>query len=265
MMQRVGIIGGTGVERPDAGAEEHLISTPYGQARVWISSAPDSATGSSAPGGDDSGEVVFVSRHGPEHDIPPHRINYRANIAALRELEVDRVFATFAVGGIADDIPPGAAVALDQLIDLTHGREFTFFDGGESGLQHTPFTEPFCSSLRQGILDGAERHRVEIRPTGTYICANGPRFETAAEIRMFRLWGADVVGMTAMPEAALARELGIHYAGIAISVNWAAGLRDALILDLDALNAMRSRLLPLMLDILRTTALVQCSCSEPGV
>lgn len=251
MTQRIGIIGGTGVERPDPGAGERIVDTPYGQARVWV-------------GGDQADEVVFVSRHGVGHDIPPHRINYRANIDALRQLGVDRVLATFAVGGIADDIPPGAAVALDQLIDLTHGRQNTFFDGGTSGLRHTAFTEPFCSSLRAAILDRAGRHGVAVRPTGTYACANGPRFETAAEIRMFRLWGADVVGMTAMPEAVLARELEIHYAGIAISVNWAAGVKGTLALDFDALNAMRARLLPLMLDVLRTTEPAGCSCLEPG-
>lgn len=260
MTQRFGIIGGTGVERPHAGSEERIIETRYGQARVWISSATGSATGV-----DDGIEVVFLSRHGVAHEIPPHRINARANIAALRELGVDRVLATFAVGGIADDTPPGAAVALDQLIDLTHGRDVTFFDGGASELRHTPFTEPFCSSLRRGILERAGDHRLEVRPAGTYICTNGPRFETAAEVRMFRQWGADVVGMTAMPEAALARELGIHYAGIAISVNWAAGINGPLVLDLDALNAMRTRLLPLMLDVLRTTDPAGCSCVDTGV
>lgn len=250
MTQRIGIIGGTGVERPDYGSGERIIETPYGRVRVWI-------------GSDDANEVVFLSRHGVEHDIPPHRVNYRANIDALRRLDVDRVLATFAVGGIADDIPPGAAVAVDQLIDMTHGREFTFFDGGARGLRHTPFTEPFCPSLRQGMLDRAAHHGVAIRPAGTYLCTNGPRFETAAEIRMYRQWGADVVGMTAMPEAALARELGIHYAGIAISVNWAAGINGPLELNLDAMNAMRSQLLPLMLDVLRTTDPRGCICSEP--
>jgi 5'-methylthioadenosine phosphorylase len=254
MTQRVGIIGGTGVERPGEGLDERIVETPYGRARVWIGSAT---------GGNATSEVVFLSRHGVEHDIPPHRINARANIAALRELEVDRVLATFAVGGIADDIPPGAAVALDQLIDLTSGREHTFFDGGANGLRHTPFTEPFCSSLRQGVLDRAKRHGVAIRPAGTYLCTNGPRFETAAEIRMYRQWGADVVGMTAMPEAGLARELKIHYAGIAISVNWAAGIAGPLRLDIDALNGMHARLLPLMLDVLRTIEPRNCSCADP--
>lgn len=253
MTQRIGIIGGTGVERPHAGAEERIIETPYGRTVVWIGSAT---------GGGRGNEAVFLSRHGVEHEIPPHRINARANIAALRQLGVDRVLATFAVGGIADDIPPGAAVALDQLIDLTHGRAFTFFDGGASGLRHTPFTEPFCSSLRRKVLERSGHHGVEVRSAGTYVCTNGPRFETAAEVRMFRQWGADVVGMTAMPEAALARELGIHYAGIAVSVNWAPGIRGTLDLEIDALNAMRTRLLPLMLDVLHGTEPRECSCGD---
>ncbi len=249
MTQRTGIIGGTGVEHPLADADEHIIETPYGQARVWID-------------GESANEVVFLSRHGVEHDIPPHRINYRANIAALDQLGVTRVLATFAVGGIARDIPPGAAVAIDQVIDLTSGRDHTFFDGDAREMQHTPFTEPFCPSLRQEVLEAAARHDIAIRPAGTYLCTNGPRFETAAEVTMFRQWGADVVGMTAMPEAALARELGMHYAGIAISVNWAAGINGALKLDLDALAAMRGQLLPLMLDVLCTPMSGPCPCTD---
>ena len=183
---------------------------------------------------------------------------------ALRQLGVSRVVATFAVGGIADDIPPGAAVAIDQVIDLTSGREHTFFDGGAMGLHHTPFTEPVCPALREAIVSRAPAFDLPIRPAGTYVCFNGPRFETAAEIRMSKLLGADVVGMTAMPEAALARELGIHYAGIAVSVNWAAGIKGALALDFDALDAMRGKLLPLILDVLRTTDPHGCACTGTG-
>jgi 5'-methylthioadenosine phosphorylase len=242
MSPRIGIIGGSGVERPDAGFTETVVDTPYGQALAWIGS-----------GGDE--DVVFLSRHGVEHDVPPHRVNYRANIRALHMLGVDRTIATFAVGGIADDIPPGGVVALDQLIDLTSGREFTFFDGGASGLKHTPFTEPFSPSLREAIVARGAAHSLAIRPAGTYMCTNGPRFETAAEIRMAKILGADVVGMTAMPEAILARELEIHYAGIAVSVNWAAGVKGPLQLDFGALESIRGKLLPLMLDVLRTTPL----------
>lgn len=239
MPHRIAIIGGTGVARPEAGFIETSVETPYGPARAWIGE------------GDDE-DVVFLSRHAGDQHVPPHRVNYRANVTALKLLGVDRATATFAVGGIADDIPPGAVVALDQLIDFTSGRDSTFFDGGANGHRHTPFTEPFSPWLREAIVDRATAHRLAIRPTGTYICFNGPRFETAAEIRMAKLIGADVVGMTAMPEAILARELEIHYAGIAVSVNWAAGIRGPLQLDFDVLGSMRDRLLPLMLDALRT-------------
>ena len=187
--------------------------------------------------------------------MPPHKINYRANIKALQQLGVDRVIATFAVGGIADDIPPGGVVALDDVIDLTSGREFTYFGGGEEGLRHTPFTQAFSPQLLEAIVARSTDHGLQIRPNGTYICFNGPRFETAAEIRMSKILGADVVGMTAMPEAILARELEIHYAGIAVSVNWAAGIKGLLQLDFGALESIRGKLLPLILDVLRNTEL----------
>ncbi|MEJ7901264.1 MAG: S-methyl-5'-thioinosine phosphorylase [Thermomicrobiales bacterium] len=242
MPHRIGIIGGSGVERPEAGFTERVIETPYGPALAWI-------------GADEHADVVFLSRHGVEHGLPPHRINYRANVKALQTLGVDRVIASFAVGGITEDIPPGGVVALDQIIDFTSGRDFTFFDGGAAGLRHTPFTEPFSPRLREAIVARGTVHGLTIRPNGTYICTNGPRFETAAEIRMAKLMGADVVGMTAMPEAILARELEIHYAGIAVSVNWAAGIRGPLQVDFGALESIRGKLLPLLLDVLRTTDL----------
>jgi 5'-methylthioadenosine phosphorylase len=242
MAARIGIIGGSGVERPEAGYTETVVATPYGPALAWTGSG-------------EMADVVFLSRHGVEHDIPPHRINYRANIKALELLGVDRAIATFAVGGIAGDIPPGGVVALDDAIDFTSGRESTFFDGGDSGLKHTPFSKAFSPALREALVALAPAHDLAIRPTGTYICFNGPRFETAAEIRVSRILGADVVGMTAMPEAILARELGIHYGGVAVSVNWAAGIEAELTLDFGALESIRGKLLPLILEVLRTTDL----------
>lgn len=249
MCARIGIIGGSGVERPDEGFTETVVETPYGSALAWIGSG-------------DASDVVFLSRHGVEHDIPPHRIKYRANIIALQMLGVDRAIATFAVGGIASDIPPGGVVALDDAIDFTSGRESTFFDGGSSGVRHTPFSRAFSPALREGLVRLAPRHDLAIRPNGVYICFNGPRFETAAEIRMSRILGADVVGMTAMPEAILAREAGIHYGGIAVSVNWAAGIETALTLDFGALESIRGNLLPLILDVLRTTELEPTMLAE---
>ena len=242
MTARIGIIGGSGIEPPNQGFTETVVPTPYGEALAWVGSGENT-------------DVVFVSRHGVRHDLPPHKVNYCAYIRAFRELGVDRVIATFAVGGIADDIPPGGIVALSDIIDLTSGREFTYFNGGAEGLRHTPFTEPFSPTLREAIVAKASAHDLAIRDGGTYICFNGPRFESAAEIRISRLMGADVVGMTAMPESILARELEIHYAGIAISVNWAAGIKGLLEVDFGVLDTVRGKLLPLILDVLRTTEL----------
>lgn len=239
--QRIGIIGGTGVELPGEGFRETQVPTPFGEARVFI--------------GEPEGpfaDVAFLSRHGAKHDIPPHKVNYRANIFALHALGVRDVLASFAVGSIAESIPPGGAVVIDQIIDFTHGREQTFFTGGERGIFHVPFTEPFSQALRGQLLDLAPDFGLDLIPSGTYVCFNGPRFETAAEIRMFGMLGADVVGMTAMPEAALAREIGLRYAGVAVSVNWAAGVRGALVLDMAALDGIRGRLFPLFLQTLRT-------------
>lgn len=238
---RIGIIGGTGVEMPGEGFVESTVATPFGDARVFTGDA-----------GGAYADVVFLSRHGANHDIPPHKVNYRANIFALHALGVRDVLASFAVGSIAESIPPGGAVAIDQIIDFTHGREQTFFDGGERGLFHVPFTEPFSRALRGQLIDLAPGFGLELIPAGTYVCFNGPRFETAAEIRMFGALGADVVGMTAMPEAVLAREIGLRYAGVAVSVNWAAGVRGALVLDMAALDGIRGRLFPLFLETLRT-------------
>lgn len=238
---RIGIIGGTGVELPGEGFTESRVQTPFGEVRVFLGD-PDSPYA----------DVVFLSRHGANHDIPPHRVNYRANIFALHTLGVRDVLASFAVGSISESIPPGGAVAIDQIIDFTHGREHTFFDGGERGLFHVPFTEPFSRALRGQLIDLATGFELDLIPSGTYVCFNGPRFETAAEIRMFGQLGADVVGMTAMPEAVLAREIGLRYAGVAVSVNWAAGVRGALVLDMQALDGIRGRLFPLFLETLRT-------------
>ena len=242
---RAAIIAGSGVERPLPGYRRRLVDTPYGSAVAYVA-------------GDD--DPIFLSRHGVEHDLPPHRINYRANMSALRQLGVTRVLATFTVGSIVEDIPPGGLVLVDQLLDFTSGRLATFFEGGDAGLEHLDFTEPFCGSLRAQLLQAAVDARLEVRPGGTYVCTNGPRLETASEIRMYGLLGGHVVGMTAMPEAALAREARLHYAGLAVSVNWAAGLRGPVLIDREALAAVRGKLFPLFLATLRTASPEGCAC-----
>lgn len=244
--ERSAVIAGSGVERPLPGSSREIVETPYGSAVVFRA--------------DESGPI-FLSRHGVQHDIPPHRINYRANMAALRLLGVTRVLSTFTVGSIALDIAPGDIVLVDQLIDQTSGRESTFFDGGETGVEHVDFSEPFCRGLGAAVLLRAAERGARVRAGGTYVCTNGPRLESAAEIRMYAALGAHVVGMTAAPEAALAREAGLHYAGLAVSVNWAAGVHGPIVIDRQAQASARSTLLPLLLDALAASTPPACGCA----
>ena len=169
-------------------------------------------------------ELVFLPRHGAGHSVPPHTVNYRANLWALHEAGVERVIAVNAVGGIGDGMTPGCLVLPRQLIDYSSGREHSYFDGSDGRVRHVDFTEPYSSTIRQGLLRAAAQLGTEIIDGGTYGCTNGPRFETAAEIERMRRDGCSIVGMTGMPEAGLARELEIDYACLALVVNPAAGI-----------------------------------------
>ncbi len=171
--------------------------------------------------------VAFLPRHGHGHTIPPHAINYRANLHALRTIGVDGVIAVASVGGIRDDMQPGAIALLDQMLDYTWGRDSTFFDGPEQPVTHIDFTLPYDPALRARLLAVARREGHALIDGGCYACMQGPRLETAAEIDRVERDGADVVGMTLMPEAALARELDLPYAGLAVVVNHAAGRGDS--------------------------------------
>ena len=170
--------------------------------------------------------IAFLPRHGRQHGVPPHKINYRANIWALNQLGVSEIIAVNAVGGIGDQYPPHTIAVPDQLIDYTYGREHSFFDGGNQDLTHIDFTWPYSARLRQQIISAASRQNIDVVNTGTYACTNGPRLETAAEVRKIAVDGCNMIGMTGMPEAALARESGLEYAAIALVVNWCAGLNE---------------------------------------
>ena len=172
-------------------------------------------------------EVLFIARHARDHRVPPHRINYRANIWALREAGARQIVAVAAVGGIAPECSPGMLVVPDQLIDYTSGREATFFDGTDSKVVHVDFTEPYDASLRKALAGGCRRLGVPFVEGGVYGCTNGPRLETAAEIARMARDGCTLVGMTGMPEAVLARELGLPYACLAVVANAAAGLASS--------------------------------------
>ena len=169
-------------------------------------------------------ELVFMSRHGRDHGTPPHLVNYRANIWALRELGVRKILATAAVGSLSENIQMGQLVLFDQFLDFTKSRPQTFYEGGQQGVLHVDMTEPYCSTARQVIMKAAEKLGIAVKNGACYVCTEGPRFETPAEIRMFQGFGADVVGMTSVPEVVLARELGMCYASIGMVTNEAAGI-----------------------------------------
>lgn len=216
-MQSLGIIGGSGLTRLHALAIERqeIVTTPYGEP-----SAPLTF------GQFDGAPVVFLPRHGPSHAIPPHRVNYRANLWALKHAGVERIVGMAAVGGISVAMAPGVLAVPDQIVDYTWGREHTLFEGDLSSVTHIDFTEPYCDTLRRTLLGGAHAANVAIHDGGTYAATQGPRLETKAEIERLERDGCDLVGMTGMPETALARELGLCYACLALSVNWAAGKSD---------------------------------------
>jgi 5'-methylthioinosine phosphorylase len=168
-------------------------------------------------------EAIFLARHGPGHIHAPHVVNYRANLWALKNMGATRIVSIAAVGGISEDAWPGAVVIPDQIIDYTYGREHTFFDSGDRQVRHIDFTRPYDESMRQGLIDAAARCGEPVVQGGVYGATQGPRLETAAEIDRMARDGATLVGMTGMPEAALAREIELPYAHICVVANWAAG------------------------------------------
>jgi len=228
------IIGGSGLSRLDIleGAEVSSYSTPYDQVPVKILQGKLADI-----------PVAFLPRHGSEHKIPPHRINYRANLWALKEHGVADIIAVNAVGGINPQMSPGRLAIPDQLIDYTCERAHTFYEQDLDEVVHIDFTHPYSKRLRHLLVLAVEQEQLEEDESednmpmtrGVYGCVQGPRLETAAEISRMRKDGCDMVGMTGMPEAALARELGLHYACLALSVNRAAGLDDTSI-TMEAIN-----------------------------
>lgn len=211
-MRRIAIIGGTGFGEALVAGTPETVETPYGTASLTRADLGDGR------------ELLFLARHGVGHRLPPHRINHKANIAALRGLGAEAVFATAAAGSLRPEIAPGDVVVLDDFLDLTRGEVVTFFD--EPGdVRHTDFIHPYDPALRAALLTtvGSELAR-HFLPRGTYLCVSGPRYETPAEVRLFASWGADVVGMTGAPEAILCREAGLPYAGVALATNYGTGL-----------------------------------------
>jgi 5'-methylthioinosine phosphorylase len=212
------IIGGSGLTQLanlDVTRRE-VMRTPYGD--------PSGAITLGTIRGE---QVAFLARHGYGHTIPPHKVNYRANMWAIAQQSVNYVVSVASVGGIRADLAPGTLAIPDQIIDYTYGRDFTYFHGMDRAVVHVDFTQPYCEALRQRLLSAAEAAGEPVVAGGTYAATQGPRLESAAEINRLERDGADMVGMTGMPEAALARELGLCYAAIAVVVNYAAGRGDS--------------------------------------
>ena len=184
-------------------------------------------------------EIVFMSRHGRAHATPPHLVNYRANIWALRKLGVQKIIATAAVGSLSSNFRLGELVLLDQFLDFTKSRPQTFYEGGQQGVLHVDMTEPYCSAVRQVIMDASEQLEFAVKNGACYVCTEGPRFETPAEIRMFQRLGADLVGMTSVPEVVLARELGMCYASIGMVTNEAAGIATHPLTHAEVMESMK--------------------------
>lgn len=214
----LGIIGGTGLTALDNLniSKRMIVRTPYGEPSQPLVF------------GDINGkEVVFLARHGGGHTIPPHAVNYRANIWALHSVGVCDLLAVATVGGIARNLIPGDIVLPNQILDYTYGRSNTYHDGIELPVRHIDFTLPYSQAMRERCLQAATDVGYSVVDGGVYACVQGPRLETAAEINRYEHDGATIVGMTGMPEAVLARELGLAYAAICPVANFAAGRGDS--------------------------------------
>ncbi|XP_018428941.1 PREDICTED: S-methyl-5'-thioadenosine phosphorylase [Nanorana parkeri] len=210
---KVGIIGGSGLDDPDIleGRSEKYVDTPFGK--------PSDAL---ILGKIKNVDCVLLARHGRQHTISPTNVNFRANIWALKMEGCSHILVTTACGSLREEIQPGDIVLIDQFIDRTTKREQTFYDGAHclAGVCHIPMAEPFCSKTREVIEEGARKLGIKCHTKGTVITIEGPRFSSKAESNMFRLWGADVINMTTVPEVVLAKEAGICYASVAMATDY---------------------------------------------
>ncbi|MFZ1838734.1 MAG: S-methyl-5'-thioinosine phosphorylase [Dokdonella sp.] len=246
MSIHLAVIGGTGLYRfPGlADVSEQALDTPWGKPSDLIVS-----------GRLGSRRVAFIARHGRGHDILPHKVNYRANLHALKQLGASRVIGVNAVGGIRADMGPRVVAIPDQIIDYTHGRSTSFCDAEGAEVRHIDFSEPYTSTLRKDLIAAAARAGIAVVDGGCYGATQGPRLETRAEIARMRRDGCDLVGMTGMPEAALARELDLDYACLALVANWAAGCDDEAEISLDEIFAnleqATAKVPPIIAEMLR--------------
>lgn len=233
-------------------SREHLVDTPYGEATLYQVRLQNQ-------------ELYFLPRHGLKHGIPPHLINYRANICALALVGVRDILAFCSVGGADTKLSPGSLILVEQFIDMTWGRESTFSEIGSLG--HVEMTSPYCRTLSAALLKAAEEEDIRLLAGGVYLCTQGPRFETPAEIRAYAQWGANLIGMTGVPEAPLAREAGICYASVAVVANYAAGLVEKIDIEgiTGATNEQQDNIFRLLTAFLKDYEAAPCSCREAKI
>jgi 5'-methylthioinosine phosphorylase len=220
-------------------SHSQTLTTPYGEPSAPLICAE--LTGQ---------PVILLQRHGNRQQIPPHKINYRANLWALRELGVQPVIGIATVGGIQAELGPGSLCIADQIIDYTYGREHTYATALDSSFGHIEFGSPFSTTLRKTVITAAQQCKIDCATTGVYGATQGPRLETAAEIRRMQRDGCDLVGMTGMPEASLAREIELEYANLSLVVNWAAGL-EAKPINLDEIKQYQTTGMQVIYQIVR--------------
>jgi len=227
---RIGIIGGSGVYDVDElkNISENNLITPFGIFEYIM-------------GEYENKEVVFVTRHGKGHTLPPHMISYKKIIWGMKELGIEKIIATSASGSLNLNMKPGDFVIIDQFIDFTDSREITFFDT-PGNVVHTDMTEPYCEYLRTLIKEVMTSLNLSFHEKGTYVTMNGPRYETKAEINMLKILGGDIVGMTGTPEVILANEMKICYASIGIVTNFAAGISDKKISHEEVIEMMDKKI-----------------------
>ncbi len=248
-MGKIAVIGGTGVYDPSMfeNIQTKSLATPYGN----IDYTEGTYKGK---------QVIFLARHGSHHSIPPHLINYRANIWGLKKLGVSLIIATTAVGSLNVDFGPGHFVLPNQFLDFTKSRVTTFFDGGDVGVVHLDVTNPYCTNLRDAIVVCGDKLGCTIHNGGTYVCTEGPRFETPAEIKMFEKLGGDLVGMTNVPEVNLAGEAEICYATISMVTNYAAGISPTPLTHHEVVELMQQ-----MGDQLKALILTTIEAIDPDI
>ncbi len=254
-MSKIGIIGGTGFGSPDILQEicREKVHTPYGAPSAVVTAGKLEGIA-----------IVTIPRHGEGHSIPPSHVNFKANIWAMKQMGVTHIFAVTAVGSLREEIAPGHLVFPDQFIDRTHHRKATFFEGHE--VCHIPMAEPFCERLRDLLAGAADRLSLNYHRQGTVITIEGPRFSTRAESKMFRMWGADIINMSTVPEVVLAREAGICYATIAMSTDYDCwhDSEEPVTWELiqKTMNKNVENVVSLLTTVVREVDFTACSCKE---